>query len=322
MPLSLGWAGVPVFFVVSGFCIHLSFSRNPSWRNFGIRRFFRIYPPYFFAVLLFALVIPWSRSDDGFSGAAQIGNHLALLRNFDSRFYFGINPSFWSIAIEAQLYVLYPILLALVTRLGWRRSLGYIAVLELGLRLVLAIYFVIKGRMVSPPLGGLPLLYWYSWSICAAVAEAYVLGRPIPFSNHSVLAWSVIAIGSNFLKPFAPFSFLFFALLTATVIAKLLRYQHLTFRLPVFFSRSFSIIGVWSYSIYLLHQPLLGLAPQVVAKFSLPDYLQELGTFALCLCFWFPIVELSALWYRVVELPSIALSKRVIANISATTLND
>ncbi len=322
LPLSLGWAGVSVFFVVSGFCIHLSFSRNPSWRNFGIRRFFRIYPPYFFAVLLFALVLPWSRVDNGLSGAAQIGSHLALLHNFDSRLYFGISPAFWSIAIEAQLYVLYPVLLALVARLGWRRSLGYIAVLELGLRLVLAITLVIKGRMVSPPLGGLPLLYWYSWSIGVAVAEAYLLGRPIPFSNHSVLLWSVIAIGSNFVKPFASFSFLFFALLTATVIAKLLRYPQAPFRLPVFLSRSFSIIGVWSYSIYLLHQPLLGLAPQVVSQFSLPDYLQELVTFAVCLGFWFPIVGLSALWYRVIELPSIALSKRIIANIPTATLND
>ena len=39
-------AGVPIFFVVSGFCIHMSYERQGrKWGSFFVRRFFRIYPP-------------------------------------------------------------------------------------------------------------------------------------------------------------------------------------------------------------------------------------------------------------------------------------
>src|SRR5579859_6331331 len=47
----LAQAGVAIFFVVSGFCIHVSFQRQGrQWGSFFTRRFFRIYPPYLLAV--------------------------------------------------------------------------------------------------------------------------------------------------------------------------------------------------------------------------------------------------------------------------------
>ena len=60
-PLTYGWSGVSVFFVVSGFCIHLSHQRNKEkgWLSFANSRFFRIYPPYILAILLFSFVWPW-----------------------------------------------------------------------------------------------------------------------------------------------------------------------------------------------------------------------------------------------------------------------
>lgn len=311
LPLSFGWIGVPIFFVTSGFCIHLSFSRNPSWRSFFIRRFFRIYPPYFFAVLLFALVIPWTRLHMGLFGALQLMSHMALIHNFDERFFFGISPAFWSIAVEAQLYLLYPLLLVLVAQLGWHRSLIYIAALEIGLRTISSVVFVTSGS--PPPLQfqGLPFLYWYSWSLGAAVAETYLAGRSIALANHSLIAWSIVAFGSRFLKPFESFSFLFFSILTSVAIAKLLQHKHRLFLSPIFLPKVLSMVGVWSYSIYLLHQPLLDLAPRIATKLFSSAHPHPLVIFALCLCLWFPIVGLSALWYRRFEIPSIALSKQL-----------
>ena len=53
--------GLEIFFVLSGFCIHLSFSRQPQdWKLFQ-KLFFRIYPPYLAALLFFALVYPKSK---------------------------------------------------------------------------------------------------------------------------------------------------------------------------------------------------------------------------------------------------------------------
>src|SRR5579859_2460318 len=62
-PGHLGWVALPIFFVVSGFCIHLSFcqSAQPSLKKFYVRRFFRIYPAYLVALLIFAIVFPESR---------------------------------------------------------------------------------------------------------------------------------------------------------------------------------------------------------------------------------------------------------------------
>ena len=40
-----GHYGVAIFFVVSGFCIHLSFQKLRNWPVFFTKRFFRIYPP-------------------------------------------------------------------------------------------------------------------------------------------------------------------------------------------------------------------------------------------------------------------------------------
>src|SRR5688572_12946641 len=62
LPFNLGWLGVAVFFVVSGFCIHISFQQQGrNWRGFLIRRFFRLFPPYLVALLFLAFVLPYSR---------------------------------------------------------------------------------------------------------------------------------------------------------------------------------------------------------------------------------------------------------------------
>ncbi len=309
LPFTFGWSGVAIFFVISGFCIHLSFNRKPDWQDFFARRFFRIYPPYILAVLLFALVVPWTRIGFSFSGVIQFGSHLALIHNFDNRTFYGLSPAFWSIAVEVQLYLLYPILAALVSRFGWKQSLFYIAALEIALRGTCSVVLMTTGT-VPWWLTGVPFMYWFSWSVGAAVADAYASGRPLPFANQSLLTWGGLAVASAFVKPFAPFSFLCFAMLTVTAMAKLLRSKQAGVRFPAFLRTYLESIGVCSYSIYLLHQPFLRVASPLTGLLHLPNY--PLLVFFICLCLWFPIVGLSGLWYNIFELPSMALGKRLL----------
>ncbi|HEX9046998.1 MAG TPA: acyltransferase, partial [Verrucomicrobiae bacterium] len=271
LPFSFGWAGVSMFFVVSGFCIHMSYVQNPNWQKFFLRRFFRIYPPYFFAVLFFGLLIPWTSVGCTLLHKAwEIGTHLTLIHNFHDYSIGIINPNFWSIAVEAQLYLLYPLMLFVVSRFGWKKGLIGIAVVEAGCRVAACAYPVVTG---TAPVGwwqgipnthdsflGFPLMYWFSWSLGALIADAYIKGRPIPFTNHSMVFWTAMAFGSYFIKYLSSFSFTFFALLTATMIAKLLRRDYFE-TLPPVLSKPLRTIGVLSYSLYLLHGPFLYYVP-------------------------------------------------------------
>ena len=57
LPATFGWAGVAIFFAISGFCIHNSYTRDRNLdvtRRYLIKRTFRIYPPYIASLFLFA----------------------------------------------------------------------------------------------------------------------------------------------------------------------------------------------------------------------------------------------------------------------------
>lgn len=182
-PLTYGWIGVAIFFVISGFCIHLSYARSTplSFQAFFIRRLFRIYPPYLVALILFSTLIrpsnPPIESDNWLS-------HALLLHNLSQEFYYAINSSFWSIAVEAQLYLIYPLLVLMTKRWGWTSALIITGLIES----ILRVYGTYQGLLTDAPAGQLllapmwlhqgPLKYWFSWSIGAWIAQRYLDGAP------------------------------------------------------------------------------------------------------------------------------------------------
>ena len=117
-----GRFAVVVFIVLSGFSLALSPARHgwhlDSLSGFAFRRARRILPPYW-AALLFSLAVAWlivpPPGQAGPDPRAVVVNGL-LTQNLVSAP--SPNRAFWSIAVESQLYLLFPLLLLLVRRRG------------------------------------------------------------------------------------------------------------------------------------------------------------------------------------------------------------
>ena len=118
--LIYGQFAVVVFIVLSGFSLAVSPARS-GWALGGVGRFahrraWRILPPYW-AALLFSLLIAWFVVPQ--PGEAVPGLKSVVVNALLAQDIFGAatpNGAFWSIAIEAQLYVVFPLLLIMVRR--------------------------------------------------------------------------------------------------------------------------------------------------------------------------------------------------------------
>jgi peptidoglycan/LPS O-acetylase OafA/YrhL len=124
------WAGwfiygrfaVVVFIVLSGFSLALSPARH-GWRlggasRFAYRRARRILPAYW-AALAFSLAVAWLITPP--PGQAPPGTKSVVVNGLLVQNIVGApspNRSFWSMAVEAQLYIVFPLLLLLVRRWG------------------------------------------------------------------------------------------------------------------------------------------------------------------------------------------------------------
>jgi len=316
-PFTYGSAGVAIFFVVSGFCIHLSHqrSKDKGWLLFANKRFFRIYPPYLLAIFVFFCVWPWgSFSIDSFARFAQLTSHVLAFHNFDQRTFFGINASFWSIAVEIQLYAIYPLLMLLTTRLGWKRTLLIVGTAEITIRL----YGSINGLLLNDPLPRLPryvaaspFAYWLSWSLGAYLCECFLANRTTRLFSIRFDLLCIAAFTFPLFRPTASFTFLAFSLLTATAIERLMT-EKWTLPTNRYFKWAWShlsFLGVMSYSFYLFHQPIIGLTGRAFSKLLPDTFIHPLIKYSVCLA-WYPVILfISYLIYRVVEQPSISLGR-------------
>ena len=141
--LSYGRGAVAMFIVLSGFSLGLGPARS-GWKLKSIamyahRRAWRILPPYW-AALGFSLVMTWFvLAQPGWkvpNGKSVVVYGLLVQDVFAVG---SPNRAFWSIAIEAQLYVLLPLLLLLVRRVS------------AGAMVVLVAAIVVTIGLLGPP---------------------------------------------------------------------------------------------------------------------------------------------------------------------------
>src|SRR5262249_32720815 len=123
----MGSWGVTLFFVLSGFCIHLPQARKEAegapfigWKEFYRRRARRLLPTHY-ASIAFAVAASYLAPTDLIS-RPTIGTllaHVFMVHTWiTSAVFYSINAVFWSIAVEVHFYVTYPLLRWMRARFG------------------------------------------------------------------------------------------------------------------------------------------------------------------------------------------------------------
>jgi peptidoglycan/LPS O-acetylase OafA/YrhL len=113
-----GWAGVDLFFVLSGFLISgLLFSEYRQYHTISVKRFFirrglKIYPA-FYVFLLFTAIIFYGVLGGG-PRPAQYFHEVFFVQNYLP----GVWDHTWSLAVEEHFYIFLPILLLVLVRLS------------------------------------------------------------------------------------------------------------------------------------------------------------------------------------------------------------
>ncbi|MBL8148922.1 MAG: acyltransferase [Blastocatellia bacterium] len=275
---SFGYSGVYLFFVISGFCIHLQWVRAKvektdqkiEFTAFWKRRLWRLYPPYLFAVFLYLSLYALRGSlkiDSNF--LIDLGLHLTLLHNFTPTTCYSINSAFWTLAIEEQLYLAYFLLLFLRIKFGWGKTLT----ICFSARVIWFIFctFVQSRFKVTIPLAEGALSHWFSWALGAMGVEAFFGLTKLPkiSRNISVSIVSLAAAGSlTLLLPkisglWHDLGWLildplwgvgFFALINWLAFSEDGWRREL--KLPLLI-KHLATVGIFSYSLYLTHQYLL-----------------------------------------------------------------
>ncbi len=121
-----GYVGVELFFFISAFCLFHPHARAmlgsgpvPTLRHYAYRRAIKILPSYLLAVLVFGTVLVSSPLGARIGWPADLGLHLVFLHNLLPETIGSLGPVFWSLAVEVQFYVLFPLLARAARRRPW-----------------------------------------------------------------------------------------------------------------------------------------------------------------------------------------------------------
>ncbi len=256
-----GYSGVTLFFVLSGLCIHLPQARRGVYRvapgEFAARRFKRLYPAYLasiaFAVLALALPkLLLAAGGRSFDWWAEVHARDALINAaFLQQVWpesLEFNGVYWTLVYEVQFYTAYPALLWCLRRAG---------LVPVG---VILFACEVAFASVPPPVPCFFLAKYFEWFLGVVAAE--VLARnPARVSAVAAAVGAVAGLGGGACAAFVPAVYPVRDLLFAGGYFSLVLLAARG-RGPVaaaFNWRSLAWLGAFSYSLYLVHVPVIDL---------------------------------------------------------------
>lgn len=297
--VATGAHGVDVFIVVSGFCLALPLAghrRALRVPQFYGRRAWRILPPYYVALAIAAVLalVPatWHLTVARQASVGDVLLHLVTGQAWVPGEVGTINGSLWSVALEVQLYLLFPLLV-----LAWRRW-GIVPVLVGAVALDLV--WRGAGALGGPaPIG--------SDLVVPARLDQFVAGMACAVAIRAGFTWSVrrgvVVFAVTTLAALGT-STLDLGVLTGVAWAAAGSSAVLLLAGPLgraLGGTALDRLGARSFSFYLLHQPVLLLAAPAIAL--LPGGTPVRLVLGGLLAFGVTVAVAEAL-YRGVELPS------------------
>lgn len=288
---SWGHLGVVVFNILSGYVLSLSYLENPKtptprYMEFLRRRFLRILPNYWISLLFWSLILLIS-SNSLASLVWPFLAHLFFLHSFFSELFFSIVPAYWWLGLLAQFYLTFPILLKVFRRWG---ALKCAVMISLGCwtgwiflhaaassqpsgtlaSLDYLLYFNLPARLPEFTAGmwlafvrlGSPKLQ--ELTICSSVLSTYFSRRFLVLTGLTLVLLGFL-VNRNQLPLYHAYLFLWCFLLVSWILASSAA-GHL--------GRIATVVGLAkiSYSVYLLHQPVLTYSALFMEKIGLGNH--------------------------------------------------
>jgi peptidoglycan/LPS O-acetylase OafA/YrhL len=336
-----GHDSVVVFIVLSGFVLTLPIVRagkiqlNGGALDYFRRRARRILPPYFAAFLIFVLV-GWiwavftpTLSHHGIAAGENpfvtngttlwgILSHLVLIHNFNRDWALAVDAPMWSVATEWHIYFFFPLILLPI----WRK-IGLFPAVAAGFAVGLI------PLMLLPR--GTDFDTWCPWFLgtfaTGMAAAAVAMAPPGNRLSKGTTRWAAAAL--------AVVLFILFAqaglprvwqrigawekdaatgLAVALFLVYLARCQMGTSPHPIVFrvldSRPAVFLGGFSYSLYLVHHPVIHALDPIIAAMTRSPQAHEVAMYIFG-----PIVSLVAayLFYLAFEKPFLRGRPKVVA---------
>lgn len=270
-----GFVGVDIFFVISGYLITTILINEHDDGRFSLIKFYerrarRILPALFFVILCclpFAWL--WLLPDD----FVDFGKSLIATALFGSNIYFWADSGYfstanelkpllhtWSLAVEEQFYIFFPLALMLFWRFGWRFLIG-----------LLILVFVVSLSVshwaaFHKPDANFYLLPTRAWelligSFCAFWLQKRSLPTASPVTHlFGLTGLGLIAYAILFFDGTTPFPSLYALAPTAGTALIILFAGKGTLTGAILSLKPMVGIGLVSYSAYLWHQPIFAFA--------------------------------------------------------------
>lgn len=266
-----GFIGVDVFFVISGYLITNILIEDIENKRFSIvdfyeRRARRILPALFF-VMLCCIPFAWLWLLP--SDMKNFSQSLVAVSLFSSNILFWQESGYfaaaaeskpllhtWSLAVEEQYYVLFPLFLLLCWRFG-KNSVFWMIVFFAVISLALS-----EWGWRNEPTANFYLAPTRAWELLAGSIAAFITQKRGVKANNilSLIGLVAILVSITIYDEQTPFPSLYALLPVAGVVLLILYGSSQTYAAKFLSNKIFVGLGLISYSAYLWHQPLFAFA--------------------------------------------------------------